>query len=184
MSCETPFPHIPNGFGCKVSFFRSAYPNTDSVCLYGANLRDSSLQRSRREKTVGIKRTLSFPLSTVQHAKSRKTIRKSFRFKLTFIRTHVHAHIGQSPVSFGVTLEEGGGGSKGENEWVERRERRGERGEKGLCAKIPGLYTAATVSVVVWRAERGGVWDTHTRFPQSPLEEGRRFANFGEKNVT
>ena len=56
MSCETPFPYIPNGFRCKVSLFRSAYPNTDGVCLYAE---ESELERFVLATVVGRKQSES-----------------------------------------------------------------------------------------------------------------------------
>ncbi len=91
--------------------FSKVYPNTDGVCLYAE---ESELERFVLATVVGRKQSESsffIPyrvLCTIRNPE--KLCEKHFRFKSTFIRTHVHAHIGQSPVSFGVTLEEGGRG--------------------------------------------------------------------------
>ncbi len=62
----------------------------------------------------------------------------------------------------------------------QRREERGERG-KGALRENPGAVHRRHRKCSGMAGRKRGVWDTHTRFPQSPLEEGRRVANFGER---
>ncbi len=62
----------------------------------------------------------------------------------------------------------------------QRREERGERG-KGALRENPGAVYRRHRKCRGMAGRKRGVWDTHTRFPQSPLEEGGEIRQFSKK---